>query len=75
MIGSVLSIIIGNVLGLWGLNSLDRRGDGIRTYTTNLKWISKSRMISDGRYMGCAQGALLLSQSLLLEFYLLNGGR
>ncbi len=41
MIGSVLSnyfpliiIIIGNELRLWGLNLLDRRGDGIRTYTT-----------------------------------------
>ncbi len=41
MIGSVLSndfpiilIIIGNVLGLRGLNSLDRQGDGIRTFTT-----------------------------------------
>ena len=41
MIGSVLNndfplilIIIGNVLGLRGLNSLDRQGDGIRTVTT-----------------------------------------
>ena len=73
MIGSVLSndfpliviiIMIGNDLRLRGLNSLDRRGDGIRTYTT--KWISKSRTISNGRYMGCAQSALLLSPSLVL---------
>jgi hypothetical protein len=80
MIGSVLSndftlilIIIGNELRLWGLNSLDRRGDGIRTYTT--KQISKSWTISDGRYMSCAQSALLVSLFLLLELYLLNGGR
>jgi hypothetical protein len=78
MIGSVLSndfplilIIIRNELRLWGLNSLDMRGNGIRTYTT--KWILKSRTISDGCYMGCAQSALLLSPSLLLEYYLLNG--
>jgi hypothetical protein len=71
MIGCVLSndsdfplilIIIGNELQLRGLNSLDRRGDGIRTYTT--KKISKSRTISDGRYIGSAQSALLLSPSL-----------
>ncbi len=75
MIGSVLSndfplilIIISNVLGLRGLNSLDRRGDGIRTFTT--KRISKSRTISDGCYMCCAQSVLLLSPSLLLELYL-----
>ncbi len=50
MIGSVLSndfplifIIIGNVLGLRCLTLLDRRGDGIRTFTT--KRISKA-----GRY-------------------------
>jgi hypothetical protein len=88
MIGSVLSndfpliliiiiIIIGNVLGLRSscLNSLGRRGDGIKTYTT--KRISKTRTISDGpgRYMGCAQSALLLSPSLLLKFCLLNGRR
>ncbi len=54
MIGSVLSndfplilIIIGNEVRLRVLNSLDRRGDGIRTYTTN--WKSKSRTISDDR--------------------------
>ena len=54
MTGSVLSndfplilIIIGNVLGLLGLNSLDRRGDGIRTFTTQST--SKSKTISDGR--------------------------
>ncbi len=48
MIGSVLSnefplivIIIGNVIGLLGLNWLDGRGDGTRTFTT--KRISKSR--------------------------------
>jgi hypothetical protein len=46
-------------------------GDGIRTYTT--KRISKSRTISDGRYMGCAQSALLLSSSELLKFYILKG--
>ncbi len=80
MIGGVLSydfplilIIIGNVLGLQGLNSLDRRGDGIRTFTT--KRISKSRTMSDGCYMGCTQSILLLSLSLLLKFYLLNGER
>jgi hypothetical protein len=80
MIGSVLSndfplilIIIGNELRLRGLNSLDRRGDGIRTYTT--KRILKSRTISDGRYMGSTQSALLLSPSLLLEYYLLNRRR
>jgi hypothetical protein len=80
MISSVLSndfplilIIIGNVLGLRGLNWLDRRGDGIRPFTT--KRISKSRTISYGRYMGCSQSALLLSPSPLLEFHLLNGGR
>ena len=57
MIGSVLSndfpliiIIIGNVLGLLGLNRVDRRGDGIRTFTT--KRILTSRTISDGCYMG-----------------------
>ncbi len=73
IIGSVLSndfplilIIIGNMLGLLGLNSIDRRGDRIRTSTT--KQISKSRTISDGRYMGCAQSALLLSPSQLLEY-------
>jgi hypothetical protein len=78
MIGSVLSndfplilIVIGNVLGLRGLNSLDRRGDGIRTFTT--QQISKSRTISDGRYMGCALCALLLSPSLFLEFISLTG--
>jgi hypothetical protein len=70
MISSVLSndfplilIIFGNVLGLRGLNLLDRRGDGIRTYTT--KRISKSRTITDSCYMGCLQSALLLSPSLL----------
>ncbi len=79
MTGSILSndfslilIIIGNVLGLLGLNWLDRRGDGIRTFTT--KRISKRGTISDGCYMGCTQSALFLSPSLLLEFYLLNGG-
>ncbi len=80
MIGSVLSnefplilINIGNVVGLLGLNWLDRRGDGIRTFTTER--ISKSRTMSDGSYMGFSQNAMLLSPSLLLEFYLLNGGR
>jgi hypothetical protein len=76
-LGSVLSndfpliviIIIGNDLRLRGLNSLDRRGDRISS------WISKSSTISDARYMGRAQSALLLSPSLLLEFYLLNGRR
>ncbi len=43
-------------------------GDGIRTFTT--KRISKSRTISDGRYMGCTQSALLLSPSLLFDFFL-----
>ncbi len=76
MIGNVLSndfplilLIIRNDLRLRDLNSLDRRGDRIRSY------ISKSRMISDARYMGSAQSALLLSPSLLLKFYLLNGRR
>ncbi len=76
MIGSVLSndfplivLIIRNELRLWGLNLLDRRGGRMRT------WISKSRTISDGGYMGSAQSALLLSPSLLLEYYLLNGRR
>jgi hypothetical protein len=80
MIGSVLSndfplilIFIGNVLGLLGLKSLDRRGDGIRTFTTER--ISKSRTISDEHYMGSAQRALFLSPSPFLEFYLLNWGR
>ncbi len=56
LIGSVLSndfplilIIIGNVLGLLGLNSLDGRGDGIRTFTTER--ISTSRAMEDGRYI------------------------
>ena len=48
-------------------------GDGIRTYTTNL--ISKSTTISDGHYMGCTQSALLLSPSLLLDFFLRHGRR
>ncbi len=43
-------------------------GDGIRTYST--KRISKSRTISDGHYMGCTQSALLLSPSLLLDYFL-----
>jgi hypothetical protein len=80
MIGSVLSndfplilIIIGNVLGLCCLNWLDRRGDGIRNFTT--KRISRGKTISDGCYMGSGQSALLLSPSLLLEFYPLNGRR
>jgi hypothetical protein len=63
-------IIIGNDLRLRCLNSLDRRGDGIRS------WKSKSRTISDARHMGRAQSALLLSglsRSLLLDFFLLNG--
>ena len=75
MIGSVLSnyfllivlIIIGNDLRLRGLNSLDMRGDGIRS------WISKSRTISDGHYMGCTQSALLLSPSLLSIFFSVTG--
>jgi hypothetical protein len=65
----IVVIIIGNDLRLRGLNSLDRRGDRIRS------WISKSRTISDARYMGRAQSALLLGPSLLLKIYLLNGRR
>jgi hypothetical protein len=59
MIGSLLSnefpliiIIIGNVLGLLGLKSLDGRGDGIRIISTER--ISKSRVMEDGYKVLCS---------------------
>ncbi len=57
MICSVLSnefplilIIISDVLGLWGLNFLDWRRDGIQTFTTER--ILKSRTVDDGALHG-----------------------
>jgi hypothetical protein len=68
MIGSVLVnefplilLIIGNV---------PRLRDGIRTLSTDL--ISKSRAMKELCYMGLFLNALLLSQSPLLEFYVLD---
>jgi hypothetical protein len=81
VIGSVLSndfplilILIGNVLGLWGLNTLYELGDGIRTFTTER--ISKSRAMEDGRHMGHALSGSERSAPEpvpLLEFISLTG--
>jgi hypothetical protein len=78
IIGSILSndvpvilIIIGNVLGLRGLNFLYRRGDGIQNFTT--EQILKSRTMEEGCYMGSTLSALLLGPSPLLEFISLTG--
>ncbi len=58
----MILIIIGNVLGLRGLNLLYGRGDGIRKFTTVLHC-----------YMGRTLSAQLLNPSPLLKFISLTG--
>jgi hypothetical protein len=69
----IISDVLSIVLGLWGLNFLDWRRDGIRTFTTEL--ILKSRTIDDGHYLGLALSVLLLRKSPLLNIISLTDWR